>query len=183
MRALLCLLLLPACGGGVLEGADAVPEHQMPSGRVVSELSPTDCVDQKGQAVARPATRIRVVMQGDGKPLLVEQRPGYDALVVHNAFSDGQYLVFQAISTPDDADPALHEYRLRWPSASGGQLADAEYFEATFYAGGSFKAVARMFALTCKLSKPGGDLDKPEPVRYEERPPGAPAPGGVGASG
>ena len=171
MRRWATLLLLPACGNGALEGASAVPAREVPSGRVVSNLEPSDCVDHDGKPVARPATKIRVLVREDGKPLLIEQRPGYDALVVHNSFADGGSLVFQAISEPDDADPALHEYRLSWPAAQSGQLGNAALFEATFHAGGSFKAQATELALSCKLLPLAGDLDKPGPVRYEEQAP------------
>jgi len=169
MKRWMVLLLLPACGNGALEGASAVPSSKVPSGRVVSNLEPSDCVDQSGKPVARPATAIRVLVREDGTPLLIEQRPGYDALVVHNSFSEGQSLVFQAISSPDDAEPALHEYRLDWPAARAGRLGSALYFEATFQPGGGFRAQATNLSLSCKLSPPAADLDKTAPVRYEER--------------
>jgi hypothetical protein len=169
MRALTLALMLSACGGGPLEGASAVPASELPSGRVVSNLEPSDCVDHDGKPVARPATKIRVLVREDGKPLLIEQRPGYDALVVHNSFAQGGSLVFQAISEPDDADPALHEYRLSWPAAQSGQLGNAALFEATFHAGGSFEARATALSVSCKLLPQGADLDKPRPVRYEEQ--------------
>jgi hypothetical protein len=160
MRSTALLLLLPACGSAGLEGASAMPASELPSGRVVSNLEPSDCVDRGGKPVARPATKIRVLVREDGKPLLIEQRPGYDALVVHNSFSEGSSLVFQAISEPEDAEPALHEYRLSWPAAQSGQLGNAALFEATFHAGGSFKAQATALSLSCKLLPMAGDLDK-----------------------
>jgi hypothetical protein len=170
LRTIVLGLLVAACGNGVLEGANAVPPSELPSGKVLAELVPTGCVDRSGKAVTRPATQIRVLVREDGTPLLIEQRPGYDALVVHNAFSDGRSMVFQAISTPDDADPALHEYRVDWPGVGAGSLENALLFEATFHTGGSFRATATERSLHCKLS-PEGQLDKAEPVRYEE--PGA----------
>ncbi len=170
MKRLIAALLLTACGNGALEGASAVPVGELPSGRVVSNLEPSDCVDRSGKPVPRPATKIRVLVREDGKPLLIEQRPGYDALVVDNSFSEQQSLVFQAISEPDDAEPALHEYRLEWPAARAGRLASAATFEATFEAGGGFKAQAAELSLSCKLVPLEADLDKPLPVRYEEQP-------------
>lgn len=177
-------LLLAACGNGVLEGASAVPSSELPSGRVVSTLAPSDCVDRGGRPVSRPATSIRVLVREDGEPVLIEERPGYDALVVHNAFRDGPSLVFQVISEPDDASPALHEYRVDWPAAHGGRLSSAALFEATFHAGGTFKAQATELALTCTLAPPGPHLDKAPPLRYEDQTPASPATGGdSGTSG
>ncbi|HEV8246185.1 MAG TPA: hypothetical protein VGP93_10475 [Polyangiaceae bacterium] len=126
--------------------------------------------------MTRPATRISVLLRDDSRPLLIEERPGYDALVVHNAFQAGNALVFQAISEPDDADPALHEYRVDWPEARGGQLVNAGAFEVTVQVGGGFRARASQLSLSCKLQReePKPDLDKHGPVRYEEPEPPLP---------
>jgi hypothetical protein len=151
VRAVALALLVGACGGGPFEGASALPANELPSGRVVAELRPAQCVDRSGKAVARPATQIRVLVREDDKPLLIEQRPGYDALVVHNAFADGTSLVFQAISEPSDGEPALHEYRVEWPAARAGSLSSARAFSASFRAGGAFTAKAERLTLRCKL--------------------------------
>ena len=58
---LLALLCCCACGSAVLEGADAVPATELPSGQLLSVLEPRDCLDATGKAVSRPATRITVM--------------------------------------------------------------------------------------------------------------------------
>ncbi len=185
--SLATLLALSSCGGSILDGADAVPAGERPSGQALGSFTPADCVDGAGKAVARPATRITLLKREDGRLLLVEDRPGYDSLVVHNSFQQAPDLVFQAISEPDDGPPALHEYRVAWPGAQSGMLANAAYFSATMYAGGSFRARADKLSVSCKLIREQAEprLDNPGAPRYEEQAPAAPlgAAGGSNSSG
>ncbi len=183
-RASIFALGLMSCGGSVLDGADAMPANERPSGQTLAIFTPRDCVDVAGKPVPRPATRISLLQREDAHVLLLEERPGYDSLVIHNVFQERGALVFQAISEPDDADPALHEYRIEWPGARSGQLTNAGLFSATMYAGGTFRAQAEQLSVACKLirEQPAPRLDNPGPVRYEEQAPAASS-GGSHTSG
>jgi len=172
MKARLALsALLFGCGGEVLQGADAVPPRDVPKQRVLAVFTPEQCVDGSTRAAVSPATEITLLAREDGKLLLVEARPGYDSLVVHNAFETARSLTFQAIATPEDADPALREFQIDWPSAASGKLTSSLAFEIGEAGDRGFRASISSAALLCKLVQKGrpADLDRGGPLRYEPR--------------
>lgn len=163
---------LAGCGGEVLQGADAVPPNEVPRRRVLAVFTPTECVDAASLPTGAPPTEISLIAREDGALLLVEARPGYDSLVVYNAFTAPSTLTFQAISTPDDEEPALREFRFDWPSAASGRLTASPSFEIGEANDGRFRAAATTPALLCNLvrRRAASDLDSKGALRYEPRP-------------
>jgi hypothetical protein len=144
---------LGACGGFSIEGADAVPPSEVPTGETLAEFFPYGCVDRHAHPVPRPDTRLTLLSRGDRRLLLLEARPLHDTLVVHNAFSTPGHLTFQAISNPSEGARALSEYRFEWPRARRGQLSTSLSFDAEPLASGAFRATSTEVALICQLRR------------------------------
>ena len=158
---------LGACGGLSLEGADAVPPSEVPTGRVLAEYFPYGCVDRHARPVPRPDTRLTLLSRDDGRLLLLEARPLHDTLVVHNAFSTPGHVTFQAISSPSQGTRALSEYRFEWPGARQGELSTSVSFDTEPVASGAFRGTPNEVALICELERepPEPELDTQGGVR------------------
>lgn len=158
---------LGACGGFSIEGADAVPPSEVPTGATLAQFFPYGCVDRHARAVPRPETRLTLLSREDRRLLLLEARPLHDTLVVHNAFSTRGHVTFQVISSPSDGRRALSEYQFEWPGASRGQLSTSVSFDTEPLTSGAFRATPNEVALICQLGReaPEPELDTRGAVR------------------
>jgi hypothetical protein len=144
-------LALSACGGSPLQGGNAELPEDAPRGRLALRMLPTNCRDGAGQPTPPVPTRIEVVQLANDQTVVLERRPGYDVLVVTNAFRDQEALVFQAVMKPTSAPDRdmLREFRL-WQD--GGVLRVADRWQSEDLPGRRFKATFSRPILQCALT-------------------------------
>jgi hypothetical protein len=105
-------LALVACSGAEIDGARAVDPSEVPRGKPLARYSPDNCKNARGEPVPAPACEVARLALGRGLEVLVEIRPGYDAVVVTNSHTEGEDRVFQ-FRTDDASGPdILHELRV-----------------------------------------------------------------------
>jgi len=98
-------LLALGCRGPSLTGATAVLPDAVPRTDATMELVPADCRDSAG-APAGSAVRYRVVSGEDGREVLIEERAGYDSIVIHRRLERTDAVVFE-FSGESNAGPEL----------------------------------------------------------------------------
>jgi hypothetical protein len=145
-----------ACGGLTMRGAESVKAGREPVGKKLVEYRPTECKDASGTPVAR-TTSIYLVEDVSGRRLLVELTPGYDSLVVKNAFLDRGEVAFQAVLKSKGGRMMLHDFRLPNDFASAGRMAVAPSWREVKLDGGGFRGYFQQPALTCSLALLGAD--------------------------
>jgi hypothetical protein len=152
--------LLAACGGAELEGARAVDPSELPRDEPLARYTPAACKNARGEPVPAPKSDVERVALGRGREVLVEIRPGYDAVVVTNAHVEGNDWVFQ-FRTDDTSGPSiLHELRVPRAEAAPGRLRLSDDFEGEI-GDRENRPRVKTAALDCALvpSPPGARLD------------------------
>jgi hypothetical protein len=160
-RAIAVALVAIGCSGSAeLRGGSTVAAGTKPAGVAVGAWLTKDCRDAKGASAER-ATQVYLVQRSDGRRELVEQRPGYDSLVVQNSFIDGAEVVYQVSIKPEDGSIALHEFRL--PSAGGpGRLSVSRRWKQVDSSEHRFRGYVEAAILTCSLSASPAEGRRPQ---------------------
>jgi hypothetical protein len=140
-----------------MRGADSVKPGREPVGKKLVEYRPTDCKNAGGTAAMRN-TSIYLVEDAGGRRLLVEQTPGYDSLVVKNAFLDRGEVAFQAVLKSKNGRMMLHDFRLPNDFSGAGRMAVAPSWREVGLSGGGFRGYFDQPSMTCALTLtgPGG---------------------------
>jgi hypothetical protein len=95
-----------------------------------------------------------VVRIRDGRLVLVERRPGYDSLVVDNAWAHDDTRVFQLAFKRASGGPYLREYRV--PEGAGfGRLVLTKAVQDWGESAKGFRASYSKAALACELAPAG----------------------------
>ena len=161
-RALFFMLAVvcASCGGSPqLRGGSTLAAGSASSGVAIDAWAPKDCRDAKGASAER-ASRIELVKLPGGARVLVEQRQGYDSLVVRNSFVEGAEVVYQVIIKPADGQLALHEFRL--PNAGGkGRLSVARRWRQVESSEHRFRGYVESPVVTCSLEPQARPSTKP----------------------
>ncbi len=154
LALVLLSVALAACGGDPIRGGKTGESRVARQGRDVATFVPTKCVDARGApSPVVERSRLTLVQRRDEKLVLVEETPGFDALLVDNSFEDGGGRVFQVITESNDGVPLLREFRLA--KSGAGKLAVARDWSSTSLRGGGFRASYRQAILSCALTAPG----------------------------
>lgn len=153
----LAAALVLACGGDPVRGGSTADGRAVRPGKLVATLAPHSCRDARGGAFAWGERSTVSVFESSEKGsqkrrLLMEQVPGFDALVVKNVFVDGGDQVFQVVTESDRGSPLLREFRLR--RDGGGRLTVARAFTLTKQSEG-FRGRYQRPIMVCELGPPG----------------------------
>ncbi len=115
------------------------------------------CKDSRG-APAELSLSAHLVAFSPDAPALIVRRPGYDSLIVQNAFTQDEEWVFQAQSRATSGEPLLFDVRLRAPDWQSGRLAYARDFRERRLERGRFQAYFDRPVLACSLER----IDQPK---------------------
>ena len=121
--------LLAGCSGPALQGADAVLVNELPRGTPVARYTPANCKNARGEPAPAPVMAVERRSLARGREILIELRPGYDAIVVTNAERQGSDSVFRFTSDDDSGPAVLHELRVPVEPAAAGRLRLSDDFE------------------------------------------------------
>jgi hypothetical protein len=143
---------LAACSSPSIKGAQSARASAEPAGRVTAQYAARGCVDAGGAPADVTLTLALVEFPTEHWALIV-RRPGYDSLVIDNAFSQNGEWVFQAQSRPASGKPVLFDVRLRAPDWERGRLAYARQFRERRLPADQFQAYFDAPVLRCSLEK------------------------------
>jgi hypothetical protein len=141
--------LAVACAEPGLRGANSVDRGDEPRTTRRDRLVPSACHDADGKPAAAPALFVVRGELPDGREIVLEERLGYDAVVIGNAYFDGSTRVYEYVADAKGAGAVLHT--LRFPvRLDAAELEDSDTFELQ-ESGNTFRGVARKVALSCQL--------------------------------
>ncbi len=121
------LLLVVGCSSAGIDGGHTEPAAPHALDRI-AEYAVSDCRDARGEPVAAPPCRVSRVRLGSGRDALVEERPGYDTLVLDQARAEGKNWVFALTLGDGSGGRVMHELSI--PAAPGrGRFRIADRFE------------------------------------------------------
>lgn len=141
--------LLGGCGGASLQGAIVIEPGRELEGESGTWLSPADCRDARGATAPAPAVRVARVALSDGREALLEQRAGYDTVLITNSHDETSGRVFEYVSDDGHQGKVLHVLRMT-PTLPGARLELASDFRTENLAQG-FRGVPRGITLSCAL--------------------------------
>ena len=124
-------LSLLGCRSAGIDGGRTEPPAPRTPGTALAEYALEDCRDSRGDRVEAPQCRVAHVRLATGREALVEERPGYDTLVLERERTrDGQRIF--AITLGDGVGGrVLHELSIPMKPGNGRfRLADAFEGEA-----------------------------------------------------
>jgi hypothetical protein len=179
-----------ACGGLTMRGAESVKPGREPVGKKLVEYRPAECKDASGTPANRN-TSIYLVEDVAGRRLMVELTPGYDSLVVKNAFLDRGEVAFQAVLKSKTGRMMLHDFRFPNDFGSAGRMAVAQSWREVGLEGGGFRGYFDQPLMTCALALAGAEGATPAtptatatasapPTATASAPPAGTAPAGIG---
>jgi hypothetical protein len=154
MRASLIAVAVAAvaCSSPSIHGAATARSNAEPAGRVVADYGVRACRDARG-APAELSLSVHLVEFSPDAVALIVRRPGYDSLVVQNAFTQGHEWVFQAQSRASSGEPLLFDARLRAPDWQSGRLAYAREFRERRLERERFQAYFDRPVVACSLER------------------------------
>jgi hypothetical protein len=164
MRAffLMVPLVVSACNSARIAGGRVVESGTEPAGLAAGAWTPSDCRDARGEPSAFGAGVVEVKRLSDGRFVLVETRPDYDSLVVHNSFVRGRERVFQLALKTSGSAPYLREYRLPVSGSGPGRLViAARHWNSRDTADGFVAWYEAKPAVTCTLHDSAGGTPAP----------------------
>lgn len=145
---LLAVLLAAGCASPAVRGGATASPARVPLEKRSARYRAVDCRDSAGKPFAH-RSEISVGTDAEGARVLIHSVPGYDALVVRNAFRDRGEEVHQAIVGGGDGRPVLMDYRL---GASGdGRMAAARRFAELEAPASSLRARVVSPSFACRL--------------------------------
>jgi hypothetical protein len=156
-----------ACSGLRMRGADSVKAGSEPPGDQLAMYQPSACQDASG-AVAQRNTTIRLVQLASGNRVLIELTPGYDSLVVNNAFVDRGEISFQAVIKAQNGRMMLHDFRVPNDLNGPGRMSVTSSWREEKLEGGGFRGTYDRPLMTCALALAGPETEKPKPTEEEE---------------
>jgi hypothetical protein len=156
-----------ACTGLTMRGADSVKPGGEPPGDKLAMYQPSGCQDATG-TVAQRNTTIELVQLASGNRVLIELTPGYDSLVVRNAFVDRGEIAFQAVLKSKNGRMMLHDFRVPNDLNGPGRMSVASSWKEEKIQGGGFRGYFDKSIMTCALALAGPDSAKPKPSEEEE---------------
>jgi hypothetical protein len=128
------LLGVLGCRSAGIDGGRTEPAAARVGNRV-AEYTVAECRDTHGKPVPAPPCRVARVRLATGRDVLVEERPGYDKLVLERARAEGKNWVFALTIGDGTRDRLMHELsipmqpgrgRFRIADAFEGDAGDAE---------------------------------------------------------
>lgn len=156
-----------ACSGLRMRGADSVKAGSEPPGDQLAMYQPSSCQDASGATTQRNTT-IQLVQLASGNRVLIELTPGYDSLVVSNAFVDRGEIAFQAVIKAQNGRMMLHDFRVPNDLNGPGRLSVTSTWQEEKLEGGGFRGSYERSIMTCQLALAGPESNKPKPTEEEE---------------
>jgi hypothetical protein len=154
------LLLVLGCSSAGIDGGRTEPARPRALRRI-AEYAVSECRDARGKPVAAPPCRVSRVRLENGRDVLVEERAGYDTLVLDEARAEDKSWIFALTLGDGSGGRVMHELSI--PAVSGrGRFRIADRFEGE--AGNAEEPLkATAVALDCALvpRDSGGALDRP----------------------